>query len=123
MRLQYCCWVGQSAVLVLNGSACSIAVDMLPGRLPCPVKYQWGLNYIAFDKATPSRQDHHASINASWSYLLGAPLSQATYVSPAIAISHCKYSDSVCLQVNIGTVKPFWDVTLKILKALADKKQ
>ncbi|DBA78247.1 TPA: hypothetical protein ACH3X2_008201 [Trebouxia sp. C0005] len=26
-------------------------------------------------------------------------------------------------QVNIGTVKPFWDVTLKILEALADKKQ
>ena len=43
--------------------------------------------------------------------------------SPAIAISRCKDSEWVCLQVNIGTVKPFWDVTLKILEALADKKQ
>ncbi len=74
---------------------------MLPGRLPCPVHYQCVIVLFA------------------WCF----PCQRKLQASPGIAINYCKDLEQVCLQVNIGTVKPFWDVTLKILEALADKKQ
>ena len=61
--------MNELAVVLLNASVCSIAVDRVTCCLDSCVALSItnGLKYIAFDNDAPSRQDHDPIINAAGS--------------------------------------------------------